>query len=318
MRIDLQPEMRSSAARWAPLRRFIVAERRLGAWAAQTKARAAIYEFLRFGVKQAWACLFGGIMVGLLIGTHFWYPRGAPLARYDFLVIAAVTIQILLLVSRFETLQEAKVILLFHIVGTAMEIFKTSVGAWIYPEPGLFKICGVPLFTGFMYASIGSYMTRAWQVFDFRFVRHPPLWVVQALAVGVYVNFFAHYYVPDLRIALFAIAAMLFWRTYIYYHVWRSYRCMPLLLACFLAALFILVAENVGTLTGTWLYPNQLHGWTPVGPAKLGSWFLLLIVSYAMVATLNRPREPGSLAKQPGERRAARPDLVAGPETATP
>ncbi len=313
MRVDLRPELRSSAALWAPLRRFIVAERRLGVRASRNRATAALYEFLRFGVKQAWACLFGGLMVGLLIATHFWYPRGAAFARYDFLVVAAITIQALLLAFRFETIQEAKVILLFHIVGTAMEIFKTSVGAWIYPEPGLLKLGGVPLFTGFMYASVGSYMTRAWQVFDFRFARHPPLWTVQALAVAIYVNFFAHHYVPDLRIALFAIAALLFWRTAIYYHVWRNYRCMPLLLACFLAALFILFAENVGTLTGTWLYPNQLRAWTPVGPPKLGSWFLLLIVSYAMVATVNEPREPQVVAEPQIRRRFMRVGRVALP-----
>ena len=50
------------------------AERR-GAWV------SGAYEFLRFGIKQGWACLFGGLMVALLIGTHFLYPKGAPLAR---------------------------------------------------------------------------------------------------------------------------------------------------------------------------------------------------------------------------------------------
>jgi uncharacterized membrane protein YoaT (DUF817 family) len=33
----------------------------------------------------------------------------------------------------------------------------------------------VPLFTGFMYAAIGSYIARCWRLFDFRFTRHPPL-----------------------------------------------------------------------------------------------------------------------------------------------
>ena len=42
-----------------------------------------------------------------------------------------------MLAFRLETWEEAKVIFVFHVVGTAMEIFKTSVGSWIYPEPSL-------------------------------------------------------------------------------------------------------------------------------------------------------------------------------------
>ena len=30
-----------------------------------------------------------------------------------------------------------------------------------------------------------------------------------------------------------------------------------------------------------------------VSPAKLGSWFLLLIISYTLVSLINRPREMG-------------------------
>ena len=50
----------------------------------------ALYEFVRFGLKQGWACLFGALMLALLLGTHVFYPKGAWLARYDFLVLAAV------------------------------------------------------------------------------------------------------------------------------------------------------------------------------------------------------------------------------------
>src|SRR5690348_3142225 len=85
-------------------------------------------------------CLFGALMLALLIGTHFFYPKGASLARYDFLVIAAVLIQILMLGFRLETIEEAKVILVFHVVGTVMEIFKTSVGSWVYPEASVLRI----------------------------------------------------------------------------------------------------------------------------------------------------------------------------------
>lgn len=84
---------RSAALQWRPLRRFVVWERRVGAWAAQRAATAFLHEFVRFGAKQGWACLFGGAMVGLLLVTHAWYPADAPLSRYDALTLAAVCIQ---------------------------------------------------------------------------------------------------------------------------------------------------------------------------------------------------------------------------------
>ena len=220
---------KSAARIWAPLARFIEAEARIGAWAEQRRATHALYEFVRFGIKQGWACLFGGLMLALLIGTHLFYPEGAWLARYDFLVIAAVAIQVAMLAFKLETWEEAKVILIFHVVGTAMEIFKTSVGSWIYPEASILRIGGVPLFTGFMYAAIGSYIARAWRLFDFRFTHHPPLWALVLLAVGIYVNFFAHHYVSDARILLFALTALLFGRCWVHFKVWQVHRRMPLL-----------------------------------------------------------------------------------------
>lgn len=72
-----------------------------------------------------------------------------------------------------ETIAEAKVILAYHLVGTLMELHKTSLGSWLYPEASLFHIAGVPLFSGFMYAAVGSYLARVWRLFDFRFARHP-------------------------------------------------------------------------------------------------------------------------------------------------
>ena len=58
-----------------------------------------------------------------------------------------------------------------------------------------------------------------------------------------------------------------------------------------LVALFIWIAENLGTLTKTWLYPHQMVGWSAVSLGKLGSWFLLLIISYTLVSLINAPRD---------------------------
>ena len=287
---DETPGRRSAAANWAPLARFIAADERIADWAGKRRATAFLYEFVRFGLKQGWACLFGGAMVGLLIATSLWYPRGALLARYDFLFLAALVIQIAMLAFRLEAFEEAKVILIFHVVGTAMELFKTAAGSWIYPEVAFFRIGGVPLFSGFMYASVGSYIARSWRLFDFRFVRHPPLWALFALSAGIYANFYTHHYFVDVRVALFAVMALLCGRTWLYYKVHRHYRRMPLLLGLFLVAVFIWIAENFGTLTRTWIYPNQINGWAMVPLGKLSSWFLLMTISYVMVAWVNKPQ----------------------------
>ena len=296
---DLPPEIPSpdnsvrrvsAAANWPPLRRFIAGEALLGRKMARRRWTAWLYEFLRFGMKQGWACLFGGIAVALMIGSYKFYPHGALLPRYDFLFLCMVVVQIALLASRLETWEEAKVILIYHLVGTGMEVFKTSVGSWIYPEPNFFRIAGVPLFTGFMYSCIGSYICRAWRLFDFRFTRHPPRWSLIALSCAIYANFFTHHYMLDLRFLLFVACILLFGRTTIYFKVWRDYRSMPLLLGLFLVSLFIWFSENIGTYTQTWLYPSQRHGWAMVAPEKLGSWFLLLIISYTLVSLINAPQ----------------------------
>ena len=272
---------------WPLIAAFAAREERLGRWVERHGALAAgLYEFLRFGVKQGWACLFGGALLALIAASRLWYPRGAALSRYDALVLACLALQALLLGSGLETLAEAVVILVFHVVGTAMELFKTSVGSWTYPEESLLRIGAVPLFTGFMYAAVGSYIARAWRLFDFRFTRHPGLPSLAMLSAAIYLNFFADHWGFDLRWVLIAATALLFRRTTIFFKVWRVHRRMPLLLGFVLVALFIWFGENIATAGGAWLYPAQMRGWQIVPPAKLGSWILLMLVSYTLVAGL--------------------------------
>jgi uncharacterized membrane protein YoaT (DUF817 family) len=287
---DLTALQASPAITWPPLRRFLASEAMLGRRIERSRWTSVFYEFLRFGIKQGWACLFGGIAVGLMILTAWLYPAQALLSRYDFLFLSLFGVQAALLAIRLETRDEAKVILIYHAVGTAMEIFKTSVGSWIYPETSFFHLAGVPLFTGFLYSCIGSYICRAWRLFDFRFNRHPPRWSLVALSLLIYANFFGDHYGVDLRLPLFVLAALLFGRTTIYFRVWRVYRSMPLLLGLVLVSLFIWFSENIGTYCRIWLYPSQHGAWSMVSPAKLGSWFLLMIISYTLVSLINRPR----------------------------
>lgn len=252
--------------------------------------RAALSEFLWFGVKQAWACLFGGLMLALILGTHVWWPDDAVLARYDFLFLAALAIQVALLAFRLETLEEAKVILAFHLVGTAMELFKTRMGSWIYPEEAIFRLGAVPLFSGFMYASVGSYLARVWHIFDFRFSGYPRRRWTFLLCILIYVNFFTHHFGPDLRLALFGFAGLLWWRTRVHYRAHRLRLSMPLLMGFVLVALFIWFAENIGTFAGAWVYPTQSGSWHVVPLSKMGSWFLLMLISFVLVTAIRAPR----------------------------
>lgn len=272
--------------------RFEAVRFRLEAFDPGTGWRLWLYEFLLFGFKQGWACLFGALMLALLLGTHLFYPPDAPLHRYDFLTLAAIAIQAAMLAFRLETWAEAKVILIFHVVGTVMELFKIAAGSWFYPEASLLHIGAVPLFSGFMYAAVGSYIARVWRIFDFRFSHYPPRWVTWVLAGAIYVNFFAHHWTVDIRYLLFAATALLFWRTRVHFRNWRSHRWMPLLVGFGLVALFIWFAENIGTFARAWTYPEQEDGWEMVGAAKLGSWYLLMLISFVLVELVQKARSP--------------------------
>ncbi len=265
-------------------------------WADRKRLNGWTYEFLLFGLKQGWACLFGGTMLALLVGTHLLWPAHTWLARYDFLVLAAITLQIFMLVTKLEYWDEALVILVFHVVGTIMEVFKTAHGSWVYPEHNLLRIGGVPLFSGFMYAGIGSYIARSMRLMEMRFSGFPPLWAAWALAILSYTNFFTHHYIIDIRWGLFALSALVWGRTWVEFTADLKPRRMPLLLGFLLVALFIWIAENLGTFAAAWVYPTQRQGWTLVPMGKIGAWYLLAMLSFALTTIIHRPTAVRSLA----------------------
>lgn len=290
---------RAGGAPSADGRRLTSVERRIDAAAHRLLAdapvegpRAALVEFLVFGAKQAWACVFGAALLAVIVAARLWYPDDAALARNDALTLAAIAIQAIMLATRLESGRELWVIVLFHLTGTAMELFKTDVGSWSYDGDGVLRLGGVPLFSGFMYAAVGSYMVRVYRLFDLRFTRYPARWLTAIAAAAIYVNFFSHHFVLDLRWVLLAVVALLWWPTVMHYRVWRRVHRMPLLVAFALVALFIWFAENIATWGGAWLYPDQLDGWQPVSPSKLVSWFLLMIISVVLVTFVYRPRGP--------------------------
>lgn len=261
-------------------------ERRLGDWM-RARLPFAIAEVVMFCLKMGWAGLFGGLLLlGMILSNRLWQSDW-PLARYDGLLIYALALQVLFLMLKMESWREARVILLFHLTGTLMEIFKVNAGSWAYPGDGLFKLWNVPLFSGFMYASVGSFMARAIRLFHMRFTTYPPFWTTLVLATAIYLNFFAHHFLPDIRLGLMAATVLLFWRTRIYFWIGTKWHWMPLSLAAALSSGFLWMAENVGTATKVWLYHGQsTHDW--VSLAKMGSWYLLLYVSFATVTVVFR------------------------------
>lgn len=151
-----------------------------------------ISEFWLFGLKQAYASIFGSFLLAVMIITSFWYPLES-IHRYDFIFLSAIVFQIVLLVSRLETLRESVVIVVFHLVATIMELFKTSdaIASWFYPEDYFFGIGNVPLFTGFMYSAVGSYITRVWRIFELEYSWYPPRITTVLLVILIYGNYSA-------------------------------------------------------------------------------------------------------------------------------
>ncbi len=257
-----------------------------------------IAEFLLFGFKMAWACLFAAIFLSFLIATHFFWINNQYISRYDFLFIMAIFTQCLMLYTKLESFEELKVIMAYHLIGTIMEVFKTQIGSWEYPETSLIRIGGVPLFTGFMYGTVGSFMARAIRIFDMQFENYPKKLITIFIAIAIYINFFTHHYIIDFRIAIFIIISFTYWKTQIHFRPKQRFFKMPLLLAAFLSAFFMWLAENIGTFTKTWIYPQMNNGWHLVSIQKMGAWFLLLFISFTIVMVVLKPNLKNSAKSQ--------------------
>jgi len=243
-------------------------------------------EFLFFGIKEVRACLFAGLFFLLL----FLIPREGlwGIARYDLLFIGAMLIQVWMIAAKLETRDELYAICLFHVLGFVLEVFKTSsyIQSWHYPDPGYLKLFGVPLFSGFMYAAIGSYVIQAWRLFKLRITHHPRYWMAIICAMLIYLNFFTHHFIGDYRGYLLAFSLGLYARSTVHFTPYDKERKMPLLLSFVLIGFFIWIAENLGTFVGAWRYPDQLTGWVLVHLGKWNSWALLVVMTFTIVIHL--------------------------------
>lgn len=260
-------------------------------------------ELIIFTKKNIKAAIFGFYIVALIFTTEYIPMLG--LHRYDVIFVAVLLFQIFLITSKRESISELKVIFSFHLVATVMELFKTSadIGSWSYPAVGsaFFALATVPLFTGFLYSAVGSYISRAIKFFDMCFVDYPKLWQAAAIAAAIYINFFTHHFIYDFRYFIFVLILILFWRTKIHFKIIKHTRKMPFIIAGFLSAFFVWLVENFASYMNIWLYPDQVEVWKMVSVQKIGSWFLLLIVSFVLVSLVYKERlikKEGNLKKK--------------------
>lgn len=248
-------------------------------------------ELVIFALKEARACIFAGLFFGILFLSNSIPLFGLP--RYDFIFVAAVALQVTLVQKRIETKDELLTLCAFHALGFILELFKThpSIGSWSYPESAFFVIGTVPLYSGFMYAAVASYICQAWRLFNLDLQHLPPRLLSLPLCVAIYFNFFTHHFIGDYRWYLIAGVVGVFWRTTVQFTITKKRRNIPLVLAFLLIGFFIWIAENISTYLGAWQYPDQEHTWTLVSAGKINAWFLLVIISFVIVADLKHIRK---------------------------
>lgn len=251
-----------------------------------TGVRELAVEWGHFVQKEARSCLFAGLFFAAVLLVPRAGLLGCP--RYDVLLLMALGIQAWMLWSGRESVDELKAICLFHVLGFALEVFKTSGGirSWSYPDFAYTKVWGVPLFSGFMYAAVGSYIIQAWRLLDLRVEHHPPYRLAGVVATAIYLNFFTHHFIGDYRWYLAAGALGLYARAQVVFRPHLRERRMPLLVALILIGFFIWLAENVGTFFGLWAYPHQLGAWAAVHATKWSAWSLLVLMSFTIVIQL--------------------------------
>ncbi|MFS0784022.1 DUF817 domain-containing protein [Bacillus sp. 1P06AnD] len=244
---------------------------------------------MHFAYLQAMSCIFPVVIfVALALSKVVEIPY---LHRYDFILIICIAAQVFMVVAKLETIDELKVICLFHIIGLALELFKVHMGSWAYPEEAYSKFFGVPLYSGFMYASVASYICQAWRRLNLKITGWPKAFWTILISVLIYLNFFTHHYLFDARWWLTALLFIIFFKTVVYFKLnGRMYR-MPLSLSFLLIGFFIWIAENITTFLGAWQYPDQRQAWSLVHIGKISSWFLLVVISIIIVAQLKKVKD---------------------------
>jgi len=268
-----------------------------------------VRQLQRFAWVEAQCCLFA---VLFFLGLALVRVVPLPIDPADALLIWCLGVTLVLWLVRWETGREVAVIFGFHLVGLALELFKVRQGSWSYPDTGLATIGGVPLYSGFMYAAVGSYVCQAWRRFELRITGYHAR-TTAFVALLVYLNFFTSHVTVDVRLALALVLLLVTRRAWVHFTVGRHRYAMPLAVSFVLIGFFLWAAENAATFLRAWQYPSQESVWTLVHASKLGSWSLLVVVSIVLVAAVKAYE--GKLYGSASERTVLRayetpPDLV--------
>lgn len=255
---------------------------------------SVIVNLLRFSSLAASAAIFGILLLlAFILSVSMEDDAYFGFYRYDYLLFFALMIQLTMLYLKLESWAEAKVIALFHVMAMVMEIVLTSpsVGSWYYPQPSIFKVITVPLFAGFMYSAVGSFFSRGIRLFQVQFEALPTFAPMMSLAVLSYLNFMTKFVMYDFRYVLFIWSIALFYKTRVQFNLVNYQIRSPMLLVLLVLAIIIWIAENVSTFYQIWLYPSQIEAWHMVGFGKIGSWYLLLLLSLVLVLKILGERD---------------------------
>lgn len=239
-----------------------------------------LIDFLLFGWKQAINCLFPAVIfITLWLSTAI----NLPIAKYDFIFLVLLSLQVILLATKYENLSEVKVVMIFHVLGLFFEIAKVNAGRWSYPEEAFFMILNVPLYSGFLYASVASYVLQANKRLKLKYINWPTPKVTLLISGAIYLNFFTNLFIHDLRIILFIFIFLAFYRVVVEFTPREKTYKMPMILAFGLIAIYIWIAENISTFFEAWVYPHQSEIWKVVDINIVSSWFLLVVLIISLV-----------------------------------
>lgn len=112
-------------------------------------------------------------------------------------------------------------------------------GILVIPEPGYTKILGVPLYSGFMYASVASFMCQIWRRLRMDMTGWPGFASSVLLGGAIYINFFTHHFIPDFRWWLTGLVFIVFRKTWIIYRVRLTTYRMPLTIAFIIVGFYL-------------------------------------------------------------------------------
>ena len=261
-----------------------------------TGAEGLVKELSAFGVKQVLSCFFPAFIFCMLILSKLVAIPLLP--RYDFLLIMCIGMQAFMYFTKMESGNELLVITMFHVLGITMEVYKVAKGSWSYPEFAYTNFYDVPLYSGFMYASVGSYVCQAWRWFDLKIENWPGIMLAIFISMAIYLNFFTKHYGYDFRWIITVLLLLVFWKTKVQFNTNNIVRKMPLVLSFLLIGFFIWIAENMATYLGAWKYASQHPGWQLVSLDKISSWFLLVVLSIVIVIQLKFIRNRKSIFMQ--------------------